>query len=61
MINKNKLEETINNENKINNKMKILVNDRNEINDNNNLEEIKEIICPFKFKIKYVREYLNFI
>ena len=47
MINKNnKLEEIINNEDKENNKMKILVIDIDETNDDNNLEEIKEIICP---------------
>jgi len=47
MINKNnKLEEIIINEDKKNDKMKILVNDINETNDDNNLEEIKEIICP---------------
>jgi len=47
MINKNnKLEEIINNEDKANNKMKILVIDIDETNDDNNLEEIKEIICP---------------
>jgi len=47
MINKNnKLEEIINNEDKANNKMKILVKDTNGTNDENNLEEIKEIICP---------------
>ena len=41
----NKIEEIINNEDKINNKMKIIVNDINEDN-NNNMIEIKEIICP---------------
>ena len=47
VINKNnKLEEIINNEDKMNNKMKILVNDIDEIKDNNNIEEIKEIKCP---------------
>ena len=46
-INKeNKIEEIINNEDKINNKMNILVYDINKIEENNNVIEIKEIICP---------------
>jgi len=74
MINKNnKLEEIINNEDKANNKMKILVKDTNETNDENNLEEIKEIICPqcqenviinlkdYKIGMKCINDHNNII